>query len=163
MKNNNGITLVALVITIVVLTILAGITIGNITDKKGTLKTTSDEMLLYELNEIQQAVLELNIKYKQTRAQSYFEGTKITKDEADDYLQEIANLSGEALTLKLSDEEDSTSDDKSYYLLIKKDLDHMGLANSQDEFVVNYYTGEIFNITLNVTSDGRPLYINVRN
>ncbi len=163
MKNNKGITLVAVVITIIVLTILAGITIGSISDKKGTLKTTSDEMLLYELNEIQQAVLELNIKYKQTGAQSYFEGTKITKEEADVYLQEIAVASGKTLTLKLSDAEDSTSDDKSYYLLIKKDLNHMGLANSQDEFVVNYYTGEVYNITTKVTFDERPLYVDVQN
>ena len=161
MKNNKGITLVALVITIIVLTILAGITVGSITEKKGTLKTTNDEILLYELNEIQQAVLELNIKYKQTGAQSYFEGTKITRDEADDYLQEIASESGKTITLKLTDEEDTLSDDKSYYKLVKSDLDHMGLQNSQDEYVVNYYTGEIFNITTKVTSDGRPLYISV--
>ncbi len=38
MKNNKGVTLISLAITIIVLLILAGVTIGSITDKKGILK-----------------------------------------------------------------------------------------------------------------------------
>ena len=38
MKNNKGVTLISLAITIIVLLILASITIGSITDKKGILK-----------------------------------------------------------------------------------------------------------------------------
>ena len=162
MKKSNGITLIALIITIVVLMILAGITIGSITGSKGTLKTTNDEMLLYELNEIQQAILELKIKYNQTDAQSYLDGIKITRDEANSLLTEIKEESGDlTLSLKLDESDDTTSDGKSYYKLVKNNLSHMGLANSEDEYIINYSTGEVFNITTKTTSDGRPLYISV--
>ncbi len=163
MKKNNGITLVALIITVVVLIILAGITIGRMSGNKGALKTANDEMFLYELNEIQQAVLELKIKYNQTGALSYFEGTKITREQANNYLQEIVEESGHELNLALQESEDTSSDITSYYKLLKKDLKHMGLANSDDEYIVNYSTGEVFNITTKTTSDNKPLYINIQN
>lgn len=39
MKENKGITMIALIITIIVLLILAGVTIPNLTDKKGVINS----------------------------------------------------------------------------------------------------------------------------
>ena len=42
LKNSRGITLIALIVTIIVLLILAGVTIGSITGQKGTIKQAND-------------------------------------------------------------------------------------------------------------------------
>ena len=42
LRNNRGITLIALIVTIIVLLILAGVTIGSITGQKGTIKQAND-------------------------------------------------------------------------------------------------------------------------
>ena len=42
LKNHKGITLIALIVTIIVLLILAGVTIGTITGQKGTIKQAND-------------------------------------------------------------------------------------------------------------------------
>ena len=64
-KSQKGITLMALVITIIVLLIIAGIGIGEIIGNSGDINQTEDVLALSELKKIQQAVLENYIKYKQ--------------------------------------------------------------------------------------------------
>ena len=62
-RKNNGITLIALVITIIVLLIISGISIG------GTIKINEqakDSVAISELNMIQHAILERYTKSKLT-------------------------------------------------------------------------------------------------
>ena len=55
MKRNNGITLIALVITIIVLLILAGVAISMLSGENGILKKAAEAK-----NEMEQAQLEMN-------------------------------------------------------------------------------------------------------
>ena len=76
-KSQKGITLMALVITIIVLLIIAGIGIGEIIGNSGDINQTKDVLALSELKKIQQAVLENYIKYKQIGNESLFIGNYI--------------------------------------------------------------------------------------
>ena len=64
-KSQNGITLIALVITVIILLILAGIGIGELAANDGDIRQTKDTMSLTELNKVQQVVIETYLKYKQ--------------------------------------------------------------------------------------------------
>lgn len=55
MKNSRGITLIALVITITVLLILAGITIGSITNDNGVVNQANEAKILTDLRTVEEA------------------------------------------------------------------------------------------------------------
>ena len=46
-----------------------------------------------------------------------------------------------------------------YYKLQEADFLKMGIKNVESIYIVNYSTGEAFNITDMVTNDGKELYI----
>lgn len=85
MKKNNGITLIALVITIIVLLILAGVSIAMITSQDGILgKAKSakiDNTLAEGVDQVNLKIIDLQTSYYQER---YVDGT--TTDEIDDYM-----------------------------------------------------------------------------
>ena len=68
MKKENGITLIALVITIIVLLILAGVTIASLTENNGLLKQSreakGDTIKSREMEQVQIAVIGARGKYK---------------------------------------------------------------------------------------------------
>lgn len=80
MKNNKGITLIALVITIIVLLILAGVAIAMLTGENSILKRASDSRYV---NEIAAAKDEVSLAIAEGIA-NYYEGkyvaTEATKD-----------------------------------------------------------------------------------
>jgi len=82
-KDNKGITLIALVITIIVLLILAGITIGNLTSEKGVIKeahTAKEEAEKAEIEEqIQLAVIKAEQKYRNPTLDNVIEEIKNSK------------------------------------------------------------------------------------
>ncbi len=163
MKKNNGITLVALVITIIVLSIIAGIAVGSLTGKKGNIKTARTNVKMYELSEIQQEILEMYVKYKQTGNKNNFVGKKITWNSANTELQSIASAAGTTLSLKMENYDSSENNDidKVYYKLNDIDLTKIGLKKAESEYIVNYYTGEVFDITDQISASGEALYIYV--
>ena len=90
MKNEKGITIIALVITIVIMVIIASIGIGNLTGERNNINIASKQVLMYELTEVQQSVLQTYLTYKQTQGQTNFYGTKITEwQTARNYLEII--------------------------------------------------------------------------
>ena len=153
-KSQKGITLVALVITIIVLIILAGITIGKIAGNKGDVNQTKNAVALSELSKIQQAVMETYVKYKQLNNSSLLIGTAIDNTEAQTMLTEVKP--GESLKAN-----DSNEIEYKYYSLTKQDLTTLGLKNIQNdnEYIVNYATGEVFNITQKQTINNEALYV----
>jgi type II secretory pathway pseudopilin PulG len=154
-KNERGITLIALVITIIVLIILAGIGIGASTGMKGNIQNTTTNLAKEELAEVQQAVLEIDIKYNQTKNINSIIGNVITYSEAQTYLSKIGmSLKAE----EYSDTSDTSDKEKYYYILKPSDLENIGLKNSEDTYMVNYSTGEVFNVTKQKTADGELLY-----
>lgn len=147
-RRNNGITLIALVITIILLLIISGISItGTITDQKQAEANTQ----ITELNIIQHAILERYTKSQLTKEK--LPGTMIEKTEVQSLIDEIKSKTGENITLKGTE----------YNQLNKSDLEKLGITGEEDTYIVNYKTGEVINMTQKVTKTGVGLYIYSKN
>lgn len=148
MKENKGITLIALTITIIVTLILSSIVFTTVRKSNSTVKQARISTKIYELQQVQQVVIENYIKYKQTGNEEYLVGTKCSS-------QDVLNAYKEELGIEFK----STYED--YYILGSSDnLKKLGLENSEDYYIVNYKTGEVLNYTTKKTEDGNVLYIN---
>ena len=151
MKNEKGVTLIARVITIVVLVILASIStytgIGNVKETRESIRKT-------ELQLVQQAVMQKYTKYNLTGDDKLIQGTSYQDfTELNSLIAEIRELIG--VTIELKDDNANN-----YYRLNKASLANLGITNTEDEYIVNYTTGEVLNKTRLVNTDSKePLYI----
>lgn len=152
MKKEEGITLVALVVTIIVLLILASVTITGAI--KGV-DESQENKLLSELGMIQHAIVERDTKYKLTKDSSTLVGTKVTTSQID-----VSGLETGSITWKytLNDGDDY----KSYYRVNENDLKNLGLevgtGSYKDTYIVNYYTHEVYNESTKKTPNNKLLY-----
>lgn len=144
LRKNEGITLVTLVTTIIILLIISGISITGII--RGH-KETEDATQISELNIIQHAILERYTKAQLTKEN--LPGTDISKEEVKKIIDEINLIAGESITLKGTE----------YKELKIEDLEELGITQEENIFIVNYKTGEVINKTLKTTSSGKALYI----
>lgn len=160
-KNNKGITLMALIITIIVLSILTAIGIGSATGMKGSVTESKEAIATTELYKIQQAVLENYVKYKQLNQQRFLKGDKITFDEANKEFKKLGFNESENLKVASYDGVDVTDPSLFYYKLEKMHLKEMGLQNINEDYIyiVNYSSGEVFNITQKKSVSGTILYV----
>lgn len=157
LRENKGITLIVLIITIVVLLIIAGISIsGGITG----IEEANDNRTMTELEKVQHAITQRYSKFELTKDKSLIVGTKI------DDLPTIPTPTGEtkAPTWKVfqvtSGATVSTHPERKYYRLSQSDLQNLGLTGSENgsSYIVNYYSGEIFDENKKQTSKGTVLY-----
>lgn len=150
LKNSKGITLSGLAITIIVLTILAtvGTTVGitNVREAK-------DAKLDTELEMVQHAILEQYVKFETTKDVVYLVGNKLEKSEVDQIAQEL-----DITLVEIPD----AYENKDYYKLDKASLKEIGIQNTDDEYIVNYISGEVINIT-SKKNDNKPLYTKADN
>lgn len=153
-KNQKGITLIALVLTIIVLSILAGVSIGEASKRKNSVREAKDVTAFSELTKIQQAILERYIKYKQFGNINELVGEKLEYT----YVQNLLNEYEIELKVNSIDADD---DEYKYYKLDKEGLKTLGLSNihNNDEFIVNYSSGEVFNKSKKKATNGTVLYI----
>ena len=152
LKNNKGITLTALVITIIVLIIVAGVSIYSGTN---SIDTAGEQIMLSELEQIKHFVGEAYINYKKTQNVNYLVGTKITDEQAKSLATSIeVNL--------ISIPDSYNTDEKAYYRLTPSELEKLGVKNSKSTYVVNYLTGEVINETVKKTKSGEALYTYLR-
>lgn len=138
--NNNGISMIALIVTIMVLIILSGIVIGvggNIFNE------TQNDTSMSELKIVKQAVLEKYAKYIIVNDQDILVGESISKAEVESI------ISGTDISLRSED---------GYYRLTPELLTQIGISNSKDTYIVNYITGEVINSTKLKTKDNQILY-----
>lgn len=120
MKKNNGISLIALVVTIVVMIILAGVSIYYGTREN---ITTAYETDMYtEILNVCDATVQRSITNRLDAVRYPFVGKPLT-DSAPEIINNI-----------------SYGDD--WYLLSKDDYAELGLENVENEYIVNYTTGE---------------------
>lgn len=147
MKKKDGITIVALVITIVVLLIMSGI---GINIGMESMKSVQDSKLVSELEMVQHAILEQYIKYKTTKDESHLLGLKMEITA----VKQIANEIGVNLV-----EIPETQNNSDYYRLDKASLIELGITKTNDEYIINYISGEVINITQKKTSKHIPLYV----
>lgn len=155
MKNENGVTLISLVITIIVLLILASIStfsgVRNVNESRDSAAKT-------ELKFVQQAVLQTYTKYTLTDDNDILVGLQFSDftglNEIIEQIEEKTNI-----TIELKD-----NNANNYYLLDGASLHALGITNTEDEYIVNYTTGEVINKTKLVTSKSKePLYIYGKN
>ena len=147
MKKNSGITLIALVVTIVVIAILISVGLLGVETPNRVDKEAKNNKKTYELQEVGQAVLETYIKYRQTGNEDYLIGTPCDRSNLAMYENELGIIF-----------EDSTYSD--YFILdSEENLNKIGIKSSSDYYIVNYKTGEVLNYTTKKNSDGTVLYI----
>ena len=153
-NKEKGITLLALVVTIIMLIILAS-TIVNIGQNE--IKESEENAKLSELGIVQNAILQRKTKADLTDED--YPGETIIE----------ANINLEKTIKEMNDhrasgEEEITKkddDNSSYYFLSTENggLEELGITNSEDAYIVNYETGEVINYTTKLTETGKPLYI----
>ena len=156
-KDEEGITLLALVITIIVLIILVS-TVINI--GKNGIKESKEEAMLSELGIVQNAILQRKTKADLTGEDYPGETIIDASINLEETIEEINDK-------KASGEEGITrkdEDDSHYYFLSTENggLEALGITNSEDAYIVNYETGEVINYTTKLTGTGKPLYIYAR-
>lgn len=143
-KKEAGITLVALIVTIIVLLIIAGVSIAS---GIAVAKTAKDNKMKAELQMVQHAALEQFHKYQVTQDESILVGTKKTLAEA----KNILPTTGITIPTK----------SEGYYLLNSENLSSIGLQDAEEnaQYLVNYETGMVYNVTQKTTSEGDYLYL----
>ena len=162
MKNEKGITIIGLVVTIIIILIIAGISIGLTQGRKDVIVEAKSDVLLTNLKQVQQAVLETYIKYKQTENDNVLIGEKVTWADANQKLGEIATESSSTLSLKQSNYDFPGIEfekDLFYYKITPENLAQFGIKDAEDTYIVNYKTGEVFDITEQTTGNDESLYI----
>lgn len=148
-QNEKGITLIVLIITIIIMIIIAGITITLGTEG---IKESKDNKLITELGIINHALLQRKTKANLTG--EVYPGTSYTN------LSEIMTIVDD-INSRNSEERVILKDTNAvnYYLVTKDNgLKELGINSAEDEYIVNYETGEVINKTTLVTTKGKPLY-----
>ncbi|MBR3163440.1 MAG: hypothetical protein IKF17_05020 [Clostridia bacterium] len=144
MRENKGITLIALTVTIIILLILAGITISGGNE---SIKMSKSNRLTSELDMVQHACLERYTEYKLTKKSSLLVGTQVEYSVA----QNLASTMGHTSDFPAEGE-------GTYYRLSSANLEDLGLKQSEDTYIVNYEKGIVMNETTNATATGIYLY-----
>lgn len=147
LRKNKGITMVALVITIIILLILAGISVTGVI--RG-IDETNESTQISQLEMVQHALLERKTKADLTKEKETLPGTTADYTELQNLINEINTMSSANITLRGNKED--------YKELSTSDLKELGIEKETNTFIVNYKTGEVINKTQKVTKAGRALY-----
>lgn len=146
LKTQKGITLISLVVTVIILLIISLVAVNFGISGISNIK---DSKLESELNMVQHAVLEQYTKYKTTKDIAFLVGTKVSEEQLSKITTELG------ITLVTIP---NTYSNKEYYKLDKASLSEIGIQETDDEYIINYISGEVINITQKRLSDNTPLY-----
>lgn len=158
MKNNKGITMIALVITIVVLLILAGISIGtgNNIIKQSNLENIKTNMLLVKVKAkeyVENANFNLGTAFDKVTDENE-KNARIEKAKAELKGKEITDISIFNTNTNISQEELTTDNSNYiyYYKLDSQNLTDMGISNVKSDekngwYIIKY---DIKNIEIEV-------------
>lgn len=151
-KQEKGITMVMLVIIVIALMIIAGVAInmGEI-----DMNATLDSKLEGELKMVQYAVFQQYAKYKTTLNEEDIIYTRDYNSGIIGFLNKYYNGQQPVHTPDLENDEVY----KKYYLITPDDLIAIGIQDSEYSYIINYYTGEVFNASKSKTSEGNYLYV----
>lgn len=144
-KNDEGITLIALIVTIIVLLILAGITVGTITSESGIIKNT---LSAKERTEIDNEIEVVEIATVQAMGKN--KRGNIVKNELQ---EELDKITGEGKTIVTEDTEEGgyfvkfVDSGRIYKVSIDGDVEYLG---KEDELLTRA------DITANPESDTTP-------
>jgi type II secretory pathway pseudopilin PulG len=156
-KSKQGVTLVALAVSIVVMLILSGVSI-NI--GVGSVNSTKDRNLQSELQMVQQVTI---TEYTKALELGYIKEGDTTTIPANFIGTRVDSISG--ITLSNGNKwyfQDNPSDAvgyKSYFRVTPTDLKKLNVLNTEHTYIINYYTGEVYNETKEKSSSGDDLFI----
>ena len=142
-RKNEGITMIALVVTVVILLILSTISIN---EGLKSHEETQEETMEVELTIVQHAIMERYTKSQLTK--ETLPGTALTQQEVEDLQETLDDISDNTIQLKGTE----------YKKLETEDLRKLGIKKSKDTYIVNYKTGEVLNNTTKTTRSGNVLY-----
>ena len=163
MKNNRGITLVSLVITIIVMLILAGVSLSMVVGDNSVLKQASKATISKKLSEIKE---EFQVEGLGSSITSYVKRTKRELDEAcvmgddlekyipgidDVYKEKIAIFNGELVFLKAgaTEEELQIAQELGYIMMDDADYYYMYNMYQLEAALLEYYkTGGVLGTSL---------------
>ena len=148
-KNENGVTLIALAVMMIVMVIILSITTYS---GISSVKESSRKKLTSELEIVQHAVLEVYTKYQIFNDISYLVGDKIQS------INDIPTEYRDSLKVKNIAFSSNNRTESSYYKLDENKLKDIGIEESNYQYIVCYKTGEVMNITVKKTSNGELLY-----
>ena len=144
-----GITLIALIITITVLIILAGIGVYSGVE---SIREAGSDKLETELGMVQHAILQQYYKYTVTKDENDIVGEPVS-------ISEINALENEmGITMQKGEEIENLPIAEKYYRLTPTLLESIGIEGSEDTYIVDYSTGEVLNETVKKTITGVMLY-----
>lgn len=126
MKNQKGISLVALIITIIVIVILSAIVISGSFNR--TLDDTSFTRIVSEMTEVYDAVVQRSLEHKLDDSLYAYVGTPLTDD------------SPEVIDGK-------SYGDGYYFIKEQADKEALSLERVRGNYIVNYTTGEVISST----------------
>ncbi len=166
-KNEKGITLVSLMLTVILMLMLAGV---GIRVTFSGIKNVENNQLKAELGIVRQAIIEQyslaeatnQIKISVTKETvSFWRGKRIEN------FSEI-QLPEESLVKENSEVQefyrkrnqyDCQYQEDYYYRLNPEMLSQIGIAEAKYTYIVNYKTGEVYNETKQMTSNSNLLYL----
>lgn len=136
MKNNRGITLIALVITIIVLLILAGVSIAMLTGDNGILTRATESSSATNLAEVLERVnMELNAQFTNVIAGDPFD------EAATDINPNIANLPGGYTATAVVTNSSTYDTNATVTITITKPATETNVTLTQAEGKVSYEDG----------------------
>lgn len=147
-KDNKGISLVALMVTIILMLIIASATIYAGIEE---IRNSKEKQAIAELGMVNHAVYEKYLYYTKTQNSDTLIGEQITQEQA----QTIASQIGVTL---ISIPSSYNENERAYYRLNPTNLEKIGIYDSKDTYIVNYVTGEVINETKKKTTSGEVLY-----
>ena len=167
MKNNKGITLVSLIVTVIVMSILATVGVRVVYVGMSDAKT---DKLNTELGIVRQAILEqyalaeavrkIEVLPNQPQV-SFWLGQRIDNF-SDISLPDQSQVESNEEVIRFYRKNGTyhcTYQEDYYYRLTPQDLEKIGITKTEDTYVVNYKTGEVYNETKQMTSDAQLLYL----
>ena len=152
-KENRGISLVVLIITITLLLIIASATIYM---GRTGISETQDQLLLKELEQINFVVGECYTNYIKFKNSSFLYGEKLTS-------AEITSFATENHITLITIPNTYNEKERAYYRLTPEMLNKLGVENCSNSYIVNYLSGETMNETKPAISTGKTLYTYTRN
>ena len=153
-RDEKGVTLTVLAVTIVVLMILVSVTVDL---GVSSINSTKDRKLQAELEMVQQACIS---EYTKAKELGYLNTSGTPANFIGDIISptNLPSLTS-GLAWTFTSYPTGFPDYKKYYELDKDDLTSMNILNSEHTYIVNYYTGEVYNKTKKVSSSNVSLYI----
>ena len=159
-KEEKGITLAILIVTVIVLIIIVGVSLDMGFDNADSAKNSNAKA---ELQMIGQATI---TEYTKAMQLNYL---------VDDGATIPSNFVGEAITGQGENiipalpagawalNQNEAVGYKSYFRLTPEELDELYIENTADTYIINYYTGEVYNETKQLADDGSVLYLRLNN